>query len=237
MRLATLRLPAPGRAVALTATASNPAARPNRGEALVRTAIRPMSRSPRPGTPPETLTVQVADISIPATQIEAEQDAIAAALVAADALASLPASAPEVGDQGDEGANIAVASRTESRPERRPVFDTTVFALPPEEIVAQAEQPRAETARVVVASAARGSWSVQLGAFRTRDQAERHLIQTALAEMESLNGATRDISSTIVEGRTMFRARFVGMSSDAATRACTRLIALSRECLVITPQI
>ncbi|MEX0970259.1 MAG: D-alanyl-D-alanine carboxypeptidase [Paracoccaceae bacterium] len=219
VRLATLRLPPPSQAETVTATRANPAERPNRGEALVRTAIRPLHRTP--------LTVRVADISIPASVIAAEQDAISAALVAAEA--ALPV---EVGDSGDDDIVIAAI-----RPERRPALDTSLPEIAAAEIVAQADQPRAEQARVVVASAANGSWSVQLGAFSSRNLAERHLIQTALAEMESLNGATRDISSTIVGGRTMFRARFVGMSSDAANRACARLVALSQECLVIAPQI
>ena len=233
VQLAALHLPAPGQSETVIATRANPAERPNRQEALVRTASRPAHR-----TAP---TLRVAENTIPAAAIEAEQNAISAALVAADAAMNVAAieaaSRVEMGDGGDD--DIVIAAR---RPERRPPLDTGVVANVPAEtasaeLVAQAEQPRSEQARVVVASAAIGSWSVQLGAFSTRDKAERHLIQTALAQMESLNGATRDISSTIVNGRTMFRARFIGMSGDAANRACARLVALTQECLVIAPQI
>jgi len=201
---------------------TNPANRENRGPALVRTARRPIHRNG---------PVLVA-AAAPVVDREAEQQAIVDALTAANIAAATRASVEAVGDATDSAVDILSADR----PARRPSLETDLPQIEAE-VVAQAEQPRQEQARVVVASVATGSWSVQLGAFRTRDQAERHLIQTALAEMESLQGAQRDISSTIVDGRSMYRARFIGMSSNAAERACARLAALSAECLVIAPNI
>jgi len=227
--LARLTLPAPSRAVQVANVVANPANRSNRGEALVRTALRPLHRNG---------PVLVASAPAPVVDLDAEQAAIAAALTAASIVAATRASAAEdvaeaVGDGADPDLPEVIDA---ARPVRRPELVTNLPQIEVE-IVAQAEQPRAEQARVVVASAATGSWSVQLGAFRTRDQAERHLIQTALAEMESLQGSRRDISSTTVDGRAMYRARFIGMSNDAAERACARLIALSSECIVIAPNI
>jgi D-alanyl-D-alanine carboxypeptidase len=220
--LAPLNLPAPGRAIAPPLVYTNPANRENRGPALVRTARRPIHRNG---------PVLVA-AAAPVVDREAEQQAIVDALTAANIAAATRASVEAVGDATDSAVDILSADR----PARRPSLETDLPQIEAE-VVAQAEQPRQEQARVVVASVATGSWSVQLGAFRTRDQAERHLIQTALAEMESLQGAQRDISSTIVVGRSMYRARFIGMSSNAAERACARLAALSAECLVIAPNI
>jgi len=220
--LASLNLPAPGRAIAPPLVYTNPANRENRGPALVRTARRPIHRN-------GPVLVAAAE---PVVDREAEQQAIADALTAANIAAATRASVEAVGDATDSAEDILSADR----PARRPALETALPQIEAE-VVAQAEQPRQEQARVVVASVATGSWSVQLGAFRTRDQAERHLIQTALAEMESLHGAQRDISSTIVDGRSMYRARFIGMSSNAAERACARLAALSAECLVIAPNI
>lgn len=81
-----------------------------------------------------------------------------------------------------------------------------------------------------------GRYSVQVGAFHTQNLAERFLIQTALLDIESFSGAKRDISQATVQGVSMYRARFVGMSAAAATKACDRLIARQSTCAIIAPQ-
>ncbi len=82
---------------------------------------------------------------------------------------------------------------------------------------------------------ASGKYAVQVGAFRTRDQAERLLIQTALVDLDSFSGALRSISPATVQGVSMFQARFVGMSLGSAQKACARLQALQSDCAVISP--
>ena len=81
-----------------------------------------------------------------------------------------------------------------------------------------------------------GEFSVQVGAFRTRGQAERLLIQTALVDLESFGAAQRSISPANVQGVSMFQARFVGMSEISAVKACARLHALQSDCAVISPR-
>ncbi len=83
---------------------------------------------------------------------------------------------------------------------------------------------------------ATGNYAVQVGAFRTRNQAERLLIQTALVDLDSFGDAIRSISPATVQGVSMFQARFVGMSQNSAEKACARLLALQSDCAIIAPQ-
>ena len=78
-------------------------------------------------------------------------------------------------------------------------------------------------------------WSVQVGAYRTRYQAEKQLLRTALADLRSLDGALREVDSDIVHGERFYRARFVGLSQTDATKACVRLIARNESCVPIGP--
>lgn len=73
-------------------------------------------------------------------------------------------------------------------------------------------------------------WSVQLGAFRSRFQAEKLLLKTALADLRSLDGALRKIDRETVQGEKMYRARFVGLTQGDANKACARLLARAETC-------
>ncbi len=80
-----------------------------------------------------------------------------------------------------------------------------------------------------------GQYSVQVGAFHNQYIAERFLIQTALLDIESFNGAQRSISLENVQGVSMYQARFVGMSAVAAAKACDRLRTRQSDCTIISP--
>lgn len=74
-------------------------------------------------------------------------------------------------------------------------------------------------------------WGINIGRFPTRDQAERALIKTALAELGTLNGIPRNVSSS-PKGHD---ANFVGMTEQGAVRACERLKARSIDCKTLGP--
>jgi D-alanyl-D-alanine carboxypeptidase len=78
-------------------------------------------------------------------------------------------------------------------------------------------------------------WSVQVGAYRTRYQAEKQLLRTALSDLRALDGALRQIDNDIVQGERFYRARFVGLTQTDATKACVRLIARNEACVPIGP--
>ncbi len=178
---------------------------------LVRVASRPASRG-------AAVAVSMAR--------DYDREAQAAAITAAIAAATVgtPISpGPMFVRPPDE--NVA----TMSSPARRSDLGTS-FALSSvrEELVAPAPIR-------LTAPDATGEYAVQVGAFRTRDQAERLLIQTALVDLDSFSDALRSISPATVQGVSMFQARFVGMSLGSAEKACARLQALQSDCAIISP--
>jgi D-alanyl-D-alanine carboxypeptidase len=85
------------------------------------------------------------------------------------------------------------------------------------------------------ASTGGNAWGVQLGAFRAKGDAERHLLTVALRDVPELDGGLRRIETVTAEGVTLYRAQFVGMSREAAIAACSRLTRQQAECTPIEP--
>ena len=69
-------------------------------------------------------------------------------------------------------------------------------------------------------------WSINVGLFNTRGEAERVLLQTALVEIATLEAAKR----SVVRGARGWEANFLGLSEDGATLACRRLNARNLPC-------
>jgi len=80
-----------------------------------------------------------------------------------------------------------------------------------------------------------GDWAVELGNFSNRTNTEKLLLKTALMDLDALQGAERKVEVTVVQGVTMYRARFVGLSEADARKSCSRLLARNSACEVINP--
>lgn len=78
-----------------------------------------------------------------------------------------------------------------------------------------------------------GSWAVQLGAFKSRYQAEKTLLRTALADIRSLEGALRKVDLATVNGRQIYRARFIGINQASANKTCARLKSRNEDCSTV----
>lgn len=74
-------------------------------------------------------------------------------------------------------------------------------------------------------------WGISLGRFGTRTEAEKLLLQTALQDFSSLDGALRKV--VIRSG--YYQANFVGMTEEHAKRACSRLAARKQACTPLGP--
>ena len=137
--------------------------------------------------------------------------------------------APEAG-RAAPGAAPGLGGRRRPRP---PLGSASTFAaLPAAPPAPAAALVEAETADepIAVASGAGttggNDWGVQLGAFRAKGDAERRLLTTALKDVPELAGGLRRVEPAKVQGATVYRAQFVGLSqSDAAGR----LRALARQ--------
>ncbi len=139
-----------------------------------------------------------------------------------------------------EPTQVARAVQEQLIPVALPATDKTEAAILASIQSAPAEAAASETEpsepRVIVRDTDDPrKWSVQVGAYRTRYQAEKQLLRTALSDLRALDGALRQIDSDIVQGERFYRARFVGLSQTDATKACVRLIARNEACVPIGP--
>jgi len=137
----------------------------------------------------------------------------------ADALAE---AAEEVVVSDASADEVRIAGVGTLRPAPRPVEQGS--AMEPEE----------DTKPVVVTrlSASGGRhWSINVGRFTTRDEAERMLLKTALVEISTLETALRKV----VKSPKGWEANFVGMTEERAALACRRLSAQNLACRPLGP--
>ncbi|WP_082152838.1 D-alanyl-D-alanine carboxypeptidase family protein [Candidatus Rhodobacter oscarellae] len=120
--------------------------------------------------------------------------------------------------------SLTAAMAPQPRPARivRPTVQTAALE--------QAPEPE----RVVVTRLSTSGgrhWSINVGRFTTRYEAERVLLRTALAELGTLDTALRKVASS-ARGHD---AHFVGLTKESAKRACLRLKARNMECTAQGP--
>ena len=83
-----------------------------------------------------------------------------------------------------------------------------------------------------LATQAEGNWTISIGKYQSQGSAERILLRTALAEMGTLDGASR-----VVKTRTTgFEALFKGLTRERADLTCRRLHARQLACILVAPQ-
>jgi D-alanyl-D-alanine carboxypeptidase len=131
---------------------------------------------------------------------------------------------------------IAVAAAPSVKPRARPAGLVVLASLPAE----QTQITDAETAvtaiqeqDVVTRISTSGGrhWGINVGRFGSRHAAEKVLLQTALTEMNTLDGALRKIK----QGGGGFDANFMGLTRETADLACRRLQARQVQCFMIGP--
>ena len=176
----------------------------------VKTSARPKMRS-GVQAPVLVATAPVASTVLP--------DDIQTALQAAQTttVATVVATATQTGNV------VANATRTGNAvpPVARP-------AARPKEVVLASLEPQVVTR---VSTSGGRFWGVNIGRYNSRYKAEKVLLQTALAEMSTLDGSLRKV----VRRPSGFDANFMGMTRDSADLACRRLQARNVTCFMIGP--
>jgi D-alanyl-D-alanine carboxypeptidase len=132
---------------------------------------------------------------------------------------------------------LSAATAAPPDPEKPSV--TAVLAAPapkprPVRLASAAPNAPASPERVVVTRLSTSGgrlWGINVGRYGSRYQAERVLLKTALAEMDSLGDALRKVSNQ-PRG---FEANFVGMTRESADLACLRLQARNINCKTMGP--
>ncbi len=181
-------------------------------------------------TPEATRVASIAPVERPISQV------IAAAAKAATATVTATAPKPETAPvrqaaliaeparsvmASDVTRAVAIAARPAPRP-GKPTYITAARAL--------TDEPRREVVTRASTSGGR-HWAITLGKFRSRNEAERVLLKTALAEIETLDQALRKV----IQRSNGFEANFVGLSEERADLACRRLAARQVTCLTVGP--
>jgi D-alanyl-D-alanine carboxypeptidase len=117
----------------------------------------------------------------------------------------------------------AVAAVT---PEARPAeIIMTAAAIAPDE---EAEPAATEVVTRISTSGGR-HWAITLGSYASHSEAERLLLQAAIAEAGTLDGALRRVEQRAGG----FEATFVGLSRDQADLACRRFQARGTTCFMM----
>jgi len=142
--------------------------------------------------------------------------------------------------------NLPTALAKVLKPIARPTGPGEVISTNVEALVARAivlkpspgslvSLPQKSRSLVDVRPAGDKSWSVHLGTYGKRSEAERLLLVTALQDLTALEGAYRKIEPTHEKGRRVYRARFVGLTKTDAERACARLNSRAETCVTLSP--
>lgn len=94
--------------------------------------------------------------------------------------------------------------------------------------------PEPEPVRTTSVAVPGGEWMVQIGSFRTQQEAEEAWLNFATRYSGLGSGFSPDIQTTEIEGRgTYHRLRISAFASrDSATEYCTRLQAAGQDCYV-----
>ena len=222
-------------------------------DALAVAALAAAGAPPRPdGLVPDS-AAETADVARAASNLNGldaiardEPQDIALALTAAEALDSgaalahaatavpQPAPRPEIDEPNTAAAPVLPALAAAAPPARglpRDIVLTSSLGAPRIDAAAvQSDTPPEVVARTVSTSDTR-LWGVQVGRYGSRFEAERALIQTALSELTTLDGAVRRVQ----QRSGGFEAHFVGLTQAQADAACRRLQARDRVCSTLTP--
>lgn len=80
-----------------------------------------------------------------------------------------------------------------------------------------------------------GNWAVQVGAFQNANLASAATAAARDTARDVLGSARPAVSSVRQPRGTLYRARLVGLSRDAAAHACERLVRIRTNCMIVSP--
>jgi D-alanyl-D-alanine carboxypeptidase len=215
------------------------AARTIRVTGQVQTALRPVAR-------PVSSAAAVEDALVAAVSADVIESVLAEALQISSTAPepATPAAPPEpvlefaATTAAQPETLEALAEAQVNRNESSPVDIPAVTAEPrPAEIIMTAEAialpetPATVENEVVTRVSTSGGrhWAINLGAYNSHSEAERLLLQAAIAEATALDGALRRIN----QSSGGYEATFVGLTRDQADLACRRFQARGTTCFMM----
>jgi D-alanyl-D-alanine carboxypeptidase len=126
--------------------------------------------------------------------------------------------------------NVATIEVAAAVPAVRAALKT---AAQPQKQVRERAKPAAKDKKEVAAAPKPGSWTVQIGSFKSQKAGQVGLDATGKVIPVQLKGA----GTAVVKSKNgSFQARFTGLTKTAAEQACSRLEAKGQDCLVMAPR-
>jgi D-alanyl-D-alanine carboxypeptidase len=171
--------------------------------AAVKKSLRPQSR---PGADPQEAPVVVAD------KADIERALLAAAAASVE---------------------IETETLASVEPKARPK-DLVLASVSPADTDSAAAEPAGDPVQKVVTRISTSGgrhWGINVGRYPSQYKARKVLLQTALSEMETLDGSLRKV----VQRSSGFDANFMGLTRETADLACRRLMAKQVTCFMIEP--
>ncbi len=185
----------------------------------IRIASSAVTQSLRP-------VARAANAPVPGLLVAEVRTDIESILEAVQNVSSAPVTAPTAPVAQPEAVQVAaVAPAASIKPVRRPAELVLASAG-----AVQAPKVEAEVVERISTSGGR-HWGVNVGRYPSKYAAEKVLLQTALAEMSTLDGSLRKV----VNRKGGFDANFMGLSREMADLACRRLQARQVTCFMIGP--
>ena len=201
------------------------------GTRLAMTVVRPR---PRPATGATQVTRGTGTIAAAIAEVNAELAAAKAGQrsPSLSIATARPEPRPGIGEPAQAALPIAMAS------------SASTFVVAPPSAPRPAREPELVTANALetaedlpTGTTGGRDWGVQVGAYRSKGDAERQLLTTALKDVPELNGGMRRVEAAKLQGVTIYRAQFVGLTQDSAVGACTSLAQLQTDCTPLAPGI
>ncbi|HZH25556.1 MAG TPA: transglycosylase SLT domain-containing protein [Azospirillaceae bacterium] len=159
-------------------------------------------------------------------------------------LASAPSAPPTASSPVIEAASPAVGGYQTAQVSTLPMPPTAsrpvisaqeaTRTAPARPLAPQGSQPAPAVPSVVLAARGGENWGVQVGAFRTRDQANQ-ATRKATTLASALKGAKPSASEVVTNAGTLYRARLIGLDAQAAQEACKQISARGNDCRVLPP--
>lgn len=196
--------------------------------AAVKTSLRPTARPVAEPILPDALVAELKqDIQSVLEDVQTAEVQDVAATSAQIALATPVSEATVNAALSTEQAAPSASVKPVVRPRTLVLASATARQAAP---AAPAPKREAEIVTRISTSGGR-HWGINVGRFSSRHAAEKALLQTALAEMATLDGSLRKV----VNGSRGFDANFMGLTRDSADLACRRLQARQVTCFMIGP--
>lgn len=188
--------------------------------AAPKTSARPKTRA-LPAPDPDLLLAMQEEIGAALAQVQDTPQT-----------APVEAAAPVAAPQQTAIASALPPAEVVPAPPARPQT-AVVAALTPQQSPIPPTQHVEEEQEIVTRVSTSGGrhWGVNIGRYPSRYEAERALLQTALAEIGTLDGGLRKV----VQKSGGFDANFMGLSRETADLACRRLQTRGMACFTIGP--